>query len=106
MARWDRRCGSRRRSSSSGTPDSDRDRVFDRFYRAGNVRHQGIPGSGLGLSRARTIVRLHGGEISLRQRRPSGTIVCVRLPARVPGPAPGGHPPGSAAFRRGSDGQC
>ncbi|GGN49736.1 PAS domain S-box-containing protein [Actinoplanes campanulatus] len=64
-----------------GTPEPERDEVFNRFYRAGNVRHQGIPGFGLGLARARTIVRLHGGEISLRQRRPTGTVVCVRLPA-------------------------
>ncbi|MBO3744044.1 PAS domain S-box protein [Actinoplanes sp. NEAU-H7] len=63
-----------------GTPEPERDRVFNRFYRAGNVRHQGIPGFGLGLTRARTIVHLHGGEISLRQRRPAGTVVCVRLP--------------------------
>jgi PAS domain S-box-containing protein len=65
-----------------GTPAEDRERVFDRFYRAGNVRHQGIAGKGLGLSRARAIVSLHGGTIGLTGRQPHGTTVQVRLPLR------------------------
>jgi PAS domain S-box-containing protein len=69
-----------------GTPASERDRVFDRFYRAGNVRHHGTPGSGLGLSRTRTIVQLHGGDIALRPQQPSGTSVCIRLPLDRPDP--------------------
>ncbi|WP_229069012.1 GAF domain-containing protein [Actinoplanes sp. DH11] len=63
-----------------GTPDDQRDRVFDRFFRGRNVRHQGIPGSGLGLSLARAVVRLHGGDIRLDGNEPSGTVVRVRLP--------------------------
>ncbi|GAA4955383.1 hypothetical protein GCM10025331_51060 [Actinoplanes utahensis] len=71
-----------------GTPPGERDRVFDRFYRASNVRHHGTPGSGLGLSRTRTIVRLHGGSIALRPEQPTGTTVCIRLPlGRHPDPA-------------------
>jgi signal transduction histidine kinase/PAS domain-containing protein len=67
-----------------GTPAEERDRVFDRFYRAGNVRHQGIAGNGLGLSLARTIVHLHGGTIRLTGDRPHGTTVRVRLPVAGP----------------------
>ncbi|GAA0492461.1 hypothetical protein Ade02nite_69120 [Paractinoplanes deccanensis] len=63
-----------------GTPEEERDRVFDRFFRGSNVRHQGMTGSGLGLSLARTIVRLHGGTIELAANHPSGTVVRVRLP--------------------------
>ncbi|BCJ46402.1 hypothetical protein GCM10010168_60410 [Actinoplanes ianthinogenes] len=63
-----------------GTPESERDRVFDRFFRGSNVRHQGSHGSGLGLSLARAIVRLHGGTIRLTANTPTGTVVCVRLP--------------------------
>ncbi|BEL04168.1 hypothetical protein Q0Z83_023590 [Actinoplanes sichuanensis] len=63
-----------------GTPEPERARVFDRFFRASNVRHHGTPGSGLGLSRARTIVRLHHGTITLEADEPTGTIVRVRLP--------------------------
>jgi signal transduction histidine kinase len=64
-----------------GTPADERERVFERFYRGSNVRHQGIPGRGLGLSRARAIVDLHGGTIRLTGNRPHGTTVLVRLPA-------------------------
>ncbi|MFD1364485.1 sensor histidine kinase [Actinoplanes sichuanensis] len=64
-----------------GIPDTDRGRVYDRFFRAGNVRHHGTVGSGLGLSLARTIVRLHGGTIALAANQPAGTTVCVRLPS-------------------------
>ncbi|MBU2668457.1 GAF domain-containing protein [Actinoplanes bogorensis] len=63
-----------------GTPAEERDRVFDRFYRASNVRHQGIAGKGLGLSLARTIVQLHGGTIRLSGHPPHGTTVLIRLP--------------------------
>ncbi len=63
-----------------GTPESERGRVFDRFFRGSNVRHQGTHGSGLGLSLARAIIHLHGGTIRLAGNDPSGTVVCVRLP--------------------------
>ncbi|WP_229069900.1 ATP-binding protein [Actinoplanes sp. DH11] len=63
-----------------GTPAEERPRVFDRFFRGSNVRHQGTIGSGLGLSLARAIVLQHGGTIRLDDNRPSGTVVTVRLP--------------------------
>ncbi|MEV0902246.1 GAF domain-containing protein [Actinoplanes sp. NPDC049802] len=66
--------------SGIGTPPGEHDLVFDRFFRGSNVRHQGTSGSGLGLSLARAIVLLHGGTIRLSDNRPSGTVVCVRLP--------------------------
>ncbi|MEV6305974.1 ATP-binding protein [Actinoplanes sp. NPDC051861] len=67
-----------------GMPATERARVFDRFYRGSNVRHQGPSGSGLGLSLARAIVLLHGGTIRLAENRPAGTVVCVRLPLAGP----------------------
>jgi signal transduction histidine kinase len=70
--------------SGIGTPAGEHARVFDRFFRGSNVRHQGSSGSGLGLSLARAIVLLHGGTIKLVDNRPSGTIVCVRLPLAGP----------------------
>ncbi|GAA2513798.1 sensor histidine kinase [Winogradskya humida] len=63
-----------------GLPDGEHERVFDRFFRGSNVRHHGVPGSGLGLSVVRTIVRLHGGSIDLSRNRPRGTTVVVRIP--------------------------
>ncbi|WIN00662.1 GAF domain-containing protein [Actinoplanes oblitus] len=63
-----------------GIPATEHDRVFDRFFRGSNVRHQGIPGSGLGLSLAHAIVRRHHGTIALDDNQPTGTVVRVKLP--------------------------
>ncbi|MEV8508804.1 ATP-binding protein [Actinoplanes sp. NPDC051475] len=63
-----------------GTPTEERKHVFERFYRASNVRHHGTHGHGLGLSLASTIVQLHGGTLRLTDHQPSGTTVVVRLP--------------------------
>lgn len=79
-----------------GVPQAEKDSLFERFYRGSNVRSARIPGSGLGLSVARAIARLHSGEISIASGNPGGTIVLVVLPIGVrPGPA---VDPGSSAL--------
>lgn len=65
-----------------GIPAPDHGRVFDRFVRLES--HRGSPGTGLGLSLARAIVRRHGGRITLEDNAP-GLRVRVMLPL-VPGP--------------------
>jgi len=52
--------------------------LFERFYRADNSRS--TPGNGLGLSYADSVIRAHGGEISIRSRPGQGTTVAVQLP--------------------------
>jgi signal transduction histidine kinase len=51
-----------------GIPSQDRDRVFKRFVRLEASRSQ--PGSGLGLSLAAAVARLHGGELILLDNAP------------------------------------
>lgn len=63
-----------------GIPDAEKDKVFDPFYRLDRARGAAPGGFGLGLSIARTIVELHGGQIDLANRVPSGLRVVVRLP--------------------------
>lgn len=46
-----------------GLEGSDKDRIFDRFYRVGEVLHISKPGSGLGLYLCREIVKAHKGTI-------------------------------------------
>lgn len=48
------------RDRGPGIAATDRDRVFERFYRAQNART--LPGSGLGLAIVAKIARDHGGE--------------------------------------------
>jgi two-component system sensor histidine kinase MprB len=62
-----------------GIAPEDRDRVFDRFYRATGARTQ--PGSGLGLSIVSQIATLHGGSVSLEPRDGGGTVARLALPA-------------------------
>ena len=61
-----------------GIPAEDQPRVFEELYRGTNAR--GFEGSGLGLALVQRIVARHGGEISIRSRAGSGTVVTVRLP--------------------------
>ncbi|MGA5298356.1 ATP-binding protein [Nucisporomicrobium flavum] len=65
-----------------GVPAEDQSRVFRRLYRAGNARHSGISGAGLGLALSRAVVERHHGTIVLTSRPAEGTTVTVRLPYR------------------------
>jgi signal transduction histidine kinase len=67
-----------------GIGDDHRERVFERFYRADAARPGGAGGAGLGLSIARWIVELHGGDIQPTPNTPTGCRMVVRLP-RVAG---------------------
>lgn len=63
-----------------GIAAAERERVFDPFYRIENSRSRDTGGSGLGLAIARTVIRAHGGEISLGNGPVRGLIVAIRLP--------------------------
>ena len=65
------------RDRGNGIAQKDLARVFERFYRGGNVT---ISGSGLGLPIAKSIVESHGGRIELRSTLGQGTEVDVTLP--------------------------
>ena len=63
-------------NSGEPIPQEQASRIFDRFYRGDPSRHDGGEGAGLGLAITRSIIRAHGGEISVR----SGTEgVCFEL---------------------------
>jgi signal transduction histidine kinase len=61
-----------------GIPDTDRERVFERYYRGSNT--SGIVGSGVGLHLVKTIVDLHKGSIALDSRESEGSRFTIRLP--------------------------
>jgi signal transduction histidine kinase len=60
-----------------GIPPADRERVVDRFVRLEESRS--LPGSGLGLSLASAVARLHGGELRLEDNGP-GLKAVLSLP--------------------------
>jgi signal transduction histidine kinase len=61
-----------------GIPEADRTRVVERFIRL--TPDPAEPGSGLGLSLAAAVARLHGGELTLEDNAP-GLRVVISLPA-------------------------
>jgi signal transduction histidine kinase len=65
-----------------GIPDADRGRVVERFVRLEQSRSE--PGSGLGLSLASAVARLHGGELKLEDNHP-GLRTTIALPRAGPG---------------------
>jgi signal transduction histidine kinase len=64
-----------------GIQESDRGRVVERFVRLEQSRSQ--PGSGLGLSLASAVARLHGGELTLADNHP-GLKSVIALPRGGP----------------------
>jgi signal transduction histidine kinase len=69
-----------------GIPDADRGRVVERFVRLEQSRSE--PGSGLGLSLASAVARLHGGELKLEDNHP-GLRTTIALPRAGPGASAG-----------------
>ncbi|WP_199614583.1 sensor histidine kinase [Paenibacillus alkalitolerans] len=65
-----------------GIDSHDREKIFDRFYRADPSRSRGSGGAGLGLAIAKSIVELHGGRIGVEGGTGEGsrfwfTVRCV-----------------------------
>ena len=67
-----------------GIPEADRSRAVERFVRLEQSRSQ--PGSGLGLSLASAVARLHGGELKLEDNHP-GLRTVISLPRAGPAQA-------------------
>ncbi|MFB5676630.1 ATP-binding protein [Paenibacillus terreus] len=66
------------RDSGMGLDEADRERIFEKFYRADKTKH--VPGTGLGLAICKGIVELHDGTISAAPAPDQGTIITIRLP--------------------------
>ena len=83
--------------TGAGIPESELDRVFERFHRVPGERARTNEGSGIGLALVHELVRLHGGTISVSSVLGQGSTFVVRLPTgsahlpadRVVGASPG-----------------
>jgi signal transduction histidine kinase len=64
----------------AGIPEQDRERIFERFYRAETEATCRAKGSGLGLPIARALVELHGGRIWVESAPGRGATFHVALP--------------------------
>jgi len=68
-----------------GIPADEQPRLFTRFFRSSTARGAAVPGTGLGLVIARSIIDAHGGSIELVSAEGEGTVVTVSLPRGSPG---------------------
>jgi signal transduction histidine kinase len=59
--------------SGSGVEPGERDKIFERFYRT--VRNDPVPGSGLGLSIAAAIARLHNFDLRAEDNHPGALFI-------------------------------
>lgn len=63
-----------------GIPEAEQEAVFQPFHRVEASRNRETGGTGLGLTIARSILRAHGGEVTLSNREGGGLRVVARLP--------------------------
>src|SRR5258706_3782708 len=68
------------RDHGLGIPREQRDKIFERFYRAASPQHRAIPGLGMGLYIVAEIVKRHGGTISVDSEVGKGSTFTVTLP--------------------------
>ncbi|MCD6065989.1 MAG: hypothetical protein K0S33_815 [Bacteroidetes bacterium] len=62
-----------------GISASDKQKIFDKFFRAGNEETRNNKGTGLGLFIVKKIVEMHNGKISAKDNSPKGTLFEVMI---------------------------
>ncbi|NPD30923.1 DUF3365 domain-containing protein [Eggerthellaceae bacterium zg-1084] len=68
-----------------GIAAEDRERIFERFERAGTERRARTVGSGLGLGLARSLARMLGGDITVESELGTGSTFMLTVPLRGKG---------------------
>jgi len=63
-----------------GIPESELERIFERFYRVDPARSRETGGTGLGLSIVKHVAAKHGGEIRVWSSQNIGSTFALRLP--------------------------
>ncbi len=72
-----------------GIAPEDLNRLFDKYFRVKSRSRRPVPGTGLGLPIAQTIVQKHGGRIWAESQLGKGTTLYFSLPFEQPEPEKG-----------------
>lgn len=57
-----------------GIPDTEKNKVFKKFYRIGSEETRKTKGTGLGLFIVKNLVEKHEGRISIKNNKPKGSV--------------------------------
>lgn len=68
------------KNSGKGIPSEEIEKIFERFYKVDKSRSYDVKGAGMGLYIVKTIVELHGGNISARSEDGEYAEFIVQLP--------------------------
>lgn len=68
------------RDHGTGIPRPEQSKIFDRFYRGGDVLDRKTRGTGIGLAVARHIAECHGGTLVLTESSAAGSVFTCTLP--------------------------
>ena len=66
-----------------GIPDSEKRKVFEKFFRVGEEKTRKQPGSGLGLYLVKKIIDIHKGKVILSDNKPSGCMFTITLSKNI-----------------------
>ena len=67
------------KDEGKGIPDNEKENVFNKFYRLGNLHTKEAKGTGLGLYLTKKIVEQHNGRIAVTGNKPKGSIFEINL---------------------------
>jgi signal transduction histidine kinase len=70
-----------------GIPESEREYIFNPFFRGQRAVKDQIHGTGLGLSLVKKIIEAHGGTVTAQNREEHGAEFIVTIPSVATGAA-------------------
>lgn len=71
------------KDTGRGIPESDLQKIFERFYRVDKARARETGGTGLGLSIAKEILDQNDSRIDVKSEVGKGTEVIIRIPTKI-----------------------
>jgi K+-sensing histidine kinase KdpD len=62
-----------------GIQKSERNKIFNKFYRIGNEDTRKTIGTGLGLYIVKKVIEAHNGTVTVKDNQPKGTVFSVLI---------------------------
>lgn len=85
--------------SGIGISEAAQSRIFERFFRESQPANEVVPGAGLGLGIAKSIVEKHSGTLTLVESRPGRTTFEIAIPVLEDETSPNGVQANSLVVR-------